>query len=98
MSNQNFDLMLSNVKAPPTPEIKPAKRPSFGKFEQATKPADPFVDLSNRVVEEPETAAHETMQRPRFNSDDDWMKGSKIYEQFAIKADLRKKPQFNSGC
>ena len=31
------------------------------------------------------------MSQPKFNADDNWMRGSNIYEQFAIKADLRKK-------
>ena len=95
MSSQNFDLMLSHVTAPPTPEIKPAKRPSFGKVEQGDGSVDPM--LSNRVIVEPEVKAHETMQRPRFNGDDDWMKGKEIYQQFGLKSDQLKKPKFNSA-
>ena len=96
MSNANFSLMLQDVKAPETLEITPVKRPSFGAVEVSDGAVDPM--LSSRIIEEPETKAYETMPQPRFNSADDWMKGKKMYEQFAIKSDLRKKPKFNSGC
>ena len=87
--------MLSHVTPPPTPEIKPQKRPSFGKFEEASKPADPFLDLSQREIVEPEAKAYETQKRPRFNTDHDWMQGTKLYQTFGLAADQRQKPKFN---
>ena len=91
----NFDLMLTHVTPPPTSEIKPQKRPSFGKFEEASEPADPFVSLSNRVIEEPAQRAFEQQKRPQFNGDMDWAKGTKLYETFGLAADQRQKPKFN---
>ena len=95
MSNQNFSLMLQDVKPPETSEIKPQKRPSFGKAEQGDGSVDPM--LSNRVIEEPAVKAYEAMKQPRFNAADDWMKGKEIYQQFGLKSDQLQKPKFNSA-
>ena len=93
MINQNFDLMSQGLNVPKTPVIEPLKRPSFGPAEVS----DGFVDpmLSNRTIEEPAVKAYECQKRPRFNADNDWMKGSKLYEQFGLAADQRQKPTFN---
>ena len=89
----NFDLMLSHVTPPPTPEIKPQKRPSFGKVEQGDGSVDPM--LSNRVIEEPASRSFEQQKRPRFNGDMDWAQGTKLYRTFGLAADQRQKPKFN---
>ena len=89
----NFTLMLQDVKPPVIPEIKPLNRPSFGPVEVSDGQVDPM--LSNRVIQEPAQRAFEQLQRPRFNGELDWAKGSKIYEQFGLAADQRQKPKFN---
>ena len=71
----NFTLMLQDVKPPVIPEIKPLNRPSFGPVEVSDGQVDPM--LSNRVIQEPAQRAFEQLQRPRFNGELDWAKGSK---------------------
>ena len=87
--------MLSDLKAPEFPEIKPLNKPSFGKFEESDGSVDPM--LSHRIIEESDVKAYESRNQPRFNADLDCIKGQKSYEYFMIDSDLRKKPQFNSG-